>query len=226
MKKIKTYLIFIINFIIYAITALLMKLFPKYNLKFRKLAAKYSIPLMISEIKIVGKIDKNADMFVSNHQSMIDIPLIEYILSDINLSWVAKKELGEIFLFKNLLTKSGAILIDREDKKSLIELLKNSKERLNKGQKIVIFPEGTRNKNPKKLLPFKMGPKLLAEKLNLKVQPLVLLNVRDVLQFNPLSVNRNKIIVIVLPAIKPQKGTDWYKKLEEDMQKEINKYYQ
>ncbi|RUM57573.1 MAG: 1-acyl-sn-glycerol-3-phosphate acyltransferase, partial [Nautilia sp.] len=86
--------------------------------------------------------------------------------------------------------------------------------------------EGTRNKNPKKLLPFKMGPKLLAEKLNLKIQPLVLLNVRDVLQFNPFRMNRNRVVVIVLPPINPEKGTDWYKKLEKDMQKEIDKYYQ
>jgi 1-acyl-sn-glycerol-3-phosphate acyltransferase len=224
--KIKMYWIFAENFFIYAITAFLMKLFPKYNVKFRKWASKVSIPTFIGKIEIKGKIDETADIFVSNHQNMVDIPIIEYLLQNSNLCWVAKKELGDLFLFGNLLTKSNAILIERENKKSLVELIKKADDRFKKGQKIVIFPEGTRNKNPKKLLPFKAGTKLVAEKYNAKVQPLLLLGIDEIITFEPLKVKKGKLTVIVLPSRTAEKKSDWYRELEEEMQKAVDEYYE
>ena len=225
MNKIKMYWIFGKNFVIYSISAILMKMFPHKNVALRKWAARASIPTFIGEIEIIGEADESAELFVSNHQNMVDIPIIEYLFPKIDFSWVAKKELGDIFLFGNLLTKSGAILIQREDKKSLIELLKSTKDRLNKGQKIVIFPEGTRNKNPKKLLPFKAGTKLIAEKYNLKVQPLLLLGIDEIVTFEPLKVKKGKLKVIILPARQAEKGSNWYKELEEEMQQKVDEYY-
>jgi 1-acyl-sn-glycerol-3-phosphate acyltransferase len=224
-NKIKMYWIFIMNFFIYAIAAILMKLFPKYNVSLRKWASRVSVHTFISKIEIEGHIDESAGLFVSNHQNMVDIPIIEYLLPNTDLSWVAKKELGDIFLFGNLLTKSGAILIQREDKKSLIDLLKSVDDRLKQGKHIVIFPEGTRNKNPKKLLKFKAGTKLVAEKYNLNVQPLLLLGIDEIVTFEPLKITRGKLTVIALRCVRAEKGTDWYKELEQNMQKVVDEYY-
>ena len=223
--KIKMYWVFFVNFIVFSSTAFLMKLFPKQEILFRKWAAKISIPTFIGEIEIVGEADESAELFVSNHQNMVDIPIIEYLFLNLDFSWVAKKELGDIFLFGNLLTKSDAILIQREDKKSLIELLKSTKDRLKKDKKIVIFPEGTRNKKPQKLLSFKAGTKLLAEKYNLTVQPILLLGIDEIITFEPLKVKKGKLTVIYLPSIKAEKGTDWYKELEKNMQQKVDEYY-
>ena len=219
------YIILFQNFVIFSITAFLMKLFPKYHLGLRKWAAKKSIPTFTTEIEIIGEIDETTELFVSNHQNMVDIPIIEYITPNLDLSWVAKKELGDIFLFGNLLSKSDAILIQREDKKSLIELLKSAKDRLEKNKHLVIFPEGTRNKNPKKLLPFKAGTKLIAEKYNLKVQPILLLGIDKIVTFEPLNIVRGKLTIVVLPTRKAVKKTDWYEKMEKEMQEVVYKYY-
>ena len=219
------YIILFQNFVIFSITAFLMKLFPKYHLGLRKWAAKKSIPTFTTEIEIIGEIDETTELFVSNHQNMVDIPIIEYITPNLDLSWVAKKELGDIFLFGNLLSKSDAILIQREDKKSLIELLKSAKDRLEKNKHLVIFPEGTRNKNPKKLLPFKAGTKLIAEKYNLKVQPILLLGIDKIVTFEPLNIVRGKLTIVVLPTRKAVKKTDWYEKMEKEMQEVVDKYY-
>jgi 1-acyl-sn-glycerol-3-phosphate acyltransferase len=224
MGKMK-YIILFQNFVIFSITAFLMKLFPKYHLGLRKWAAKKSIPTFTTEIEIIGEIDETTELFVSNHQNMVDIPIIEYITPNLDLSWVAKKELGDIFLFGNLLSKSDAILIQREDKKSLIELLKSAKDRLEKNKHLVIFPEGTRNKNPKKLLPFKAGTKLIAEKYNLKVQPILLLGIDKIVTFEPLNIVRGKLTIVVLPTRKAVKKTDWYEKMEKEMQEVVDKYY-
>jgi len=225
LDKIKMYYIFAFNFVIFSIAALLMKFFPQKELTFRKWVSKRSINSFVSEIEVMGHIDENVDMFISNHQNMVDIPIIEYLLPNTNLSWVAKKELGDVFLFGNLLTKSDAILIQREDKKSLIELLKSTKDRINKNKKIVIFPEGTRNKNPKQLLKFKAGAKLVAEKYNYNVQPLLLLGIDEIVTFNPLKVKKGKLTVIALPMRKAQKGSSWYDELEKEMQEEIDNFY-
>jgi len=225
MNKLKSIWIMFQNFVIFSITAFLMKLFPKYHFGLRKWAARKSIPTFISEVEIIGDIDENVDLYVSNHQNMVDIPIIEYVLPNQDISWVAKKELGDIFLFGNLLTKSDAILIQREDKKSLIELLKSSKDRLEKGKKLVIFPEGTRNKNPKKLLPFKAGTKLIAEKYGLKLQPMLLLGIDEIVTFEPLNIKKGKLTVVMLPSRTAEKKTDWYKKLEKEMQEVVDNYY-
>ncbi len=118
----------------------------------------------------------------------------------------------------------GAFL-KREDKKSLIELMKSAKDRISKNRHLVIFPEGTRNKNPKKLLKFKAGTKLIAEKFGLTIQPLLLLGIDEVVLFKPLNIKKGKLTVVAPPTVKSQKGTDWYSQLEQNMQKEIDKYY-
>ena len=225
MSKIKLYTTLFRNFIYFGTAAFLMKLFPQHNLKIRKWAARKSIPTFIEGFEIVGDVDETADLFISNHQNMVDIPIIEYLLPNTDLSWVAKRELGDIFLFGNLLTKSGAILIDREDKKSLIELLKSAKERFEKGQHLVIFPEGTRNKNPQKLLPFKAGTKIVAQKYSLKVQPLLLLGIEDIITFEPLKIKKGKLKIVVLPSRVAHKDSNWYEELEKEMQEVVDNYY-
>ena len=225
MNKIKVYWILFQNFVQFAFVSLLMKFFPQYHFRLRKWISVRSLKTFVSRIEIIGEVDETADLFVSNHQNMVDIPIIENVLRNVDLSWVAKKELGSIFLFGNLLTKSDAILIQREDKKSLIELLKESKDRLKKGKKLVIFPEGTRNKNPKKLLPFKAGTKLVAEKYNLKVQPLLLLGIEEIITFEPLKIEKGVLKIVFLKSRKAEKGTDWYQEMEREMQEVVDNYY-
>ncbi len=57
-------------------------------------------------------------------------------------------------------------------KLELLRLLKEVKDRLSLGRPIAMFPEGTRSSG-KELLKFKSGASLVANKYNLKVQPLL-----------------------------------------------------
>ena len=98
------------------------------------------------------KIPENTSIiFVSNHQSISDIPPISWFFRKYTPKFVAKIELakGAPSVSYNL-RKGGAALIDRKDpKQSIAELLSFSK-RINKNKwGAVIFPEGTRSKDGK-----------------------------------------------------------------------------
>ncbi|MEA2092311.1 MAG: lysophospholipid acyltransferase family protein, partial [Campylobacterota bacterium] len=139
----------------------------------RKISAWLIRLTMFFSVSIEGEEDPDVQMFLLNHQSDLDIGIMETITKK-DLTWVAKKELFEIPFFGLALKLPEDIAIERESKTSLIKLLRAAKERLDKGRVITMFPEGTRSTKGK-LLPFKSGAKTVADKYQLKVQPIILM---------------------------------------------------
>ena len=82
----------------------------------------------------------------ANHVSFLDIPLLAYSLIR-HANFIAKKELCTIPVAGTLLRLLGAIPIDREkiDRPAIREIMK----KLNSGNVVVIYPEGTRSLNGK-----------------------------------------------------------------------------
>jgi len=206
-------------------TALLCGINPKNELKYRKKCSKFLISLISSNVIVEGKFDNTANLLIGNHTTNLDIALMETIIPE-KLIWVAKKELGEIPIIKYMLTKTNMILVDRNDKRSVLKMLKEIKERTNKGLKVVIFPEGTRNKiNPKKMIKWKNGAKGVAEKLNLKVQPFVIVNLPFVFKYKPFRIEKQPIKVIFLESFYPNENPDWFEKTKEKMQEILDREY-
>jgi 1-acyl-sn-glycerol-3-phosphate acyltransferase len=202
-----------------------MKFSPKPNIKLRKIVSKLISNLIRTKYEVIGEIDKSANMYMLNHVDMADIILFEDIVSDLDLCWVSKKEIANVPVFGNLITRSDGILVDREDKKSLMQLLKDVKDRYEKNRKIVIFPEGTRNKTPETLGEFKAGTKMIGNKYNLKIQPIVLVGVGNIVQKKPFFINKQVLKVVALPTIEASKeNKEWYEKSKIDMQKALNSY--
>ena len=96
------------------------------------------------------KIPENTSIiFVSNHQSIADIPPIGWFFRKYHPKFVSKIELGKgVPSVSYNLKKGGGALIDRDNpKQSISELVKFSK-RIHKNKwGGVIFPEGTRSRN-------------------------------------------------------------------------------
>jgi 1-acyl-sn-glycerol-3-phosphate acyltransferase len=191
-------------------------LLPKpYAVKF---SAWFIRLLVFVPVNVKGTPDPDAQMFLINHQSDIDIGIMETITSK-DLAWVAKKELFKVPFFGLVVRLPKDIALERESKTALLKLIKDCKERLDQGRVITIFPEGTRTETGK-MKPFKAGAKMVADKFTLKVQPVVLIatawhfsNKRKV--FNP-----GTITAIYLDSfIADKSNPEWLNETHTHMQK-------
>ena len=160
--------------IIFANLALSIVLYPILPRPYSRKIPAWIIRLTtFFTVTVKGEEDPAAQMFLINHQSDLDIAIMETV-SKKDLSWVAKKELFDVPFFGLAMSMPEDIPIERQSKSSLVRLIKNAKDRLNKGRVITIFPEGTRSRNGR-MLPFKSGAKVVADKYKLRVQPVVLI---------------------------------------------------
>lgn len=108
-----------------------------------------------------------------NHKSIIDPPITEVALSATNIfgPWISKKELYNSFFFGLFVRNAGSILLDR-DKQSMSGFFADIKSAVSRGESILIFPEGTRNKSDKALTEFKEGSRIIALKNRIDILPL------------------------------------------------------
>ncbi len=212
----------VISFVTGALMIPAIHLFPKYKGVIMHKLNKVSMFLMGAKAVQEGEMDPDADLFLMNHQGIIDIVGMESLQHN-HLRWVAKKELFDAVWFGNLLKGGDMISLDRSSKAGLVKLMKEVKLSLEEKQRAVaIFPEGTRAKG-QKLLPFKQGTNLVAKKLGLKVQPVVITGSKWVLNEHDKTGHSGTVHYKFLPTIDVKEAPDdWYEVLQEQMQKEID----
>ncbi len=112
-------------------------------------------------------------IFIANHQSHIDIPVMVQSLPGFQLRWIAKKTLAYVPFFGWALMASRHILIDRADRAAAMASIRKAKVKLAAGISVVIFPEGTRGVRGK-LGRFKRGAFLLAIKAKTPIVPVTI----------------------------------------------------
>lgn len=184
--------------------------------KIRRFWAKSMINVIGIEIEEIGTFDKSANLIVLNHNSMLDIIILDY-LSSKEIAWVANMKLANISVFGWIFKLPNLILIDPQKKNSFKILINKVKKEIDNQRLVGIFPEGTRG-DTNNILKFKKGTKIVAEKLNLKVQPIVLINTRERLDTKNLRATAGKVKVIYLKSIVPSEvGTHWFSQLEESI---------
>ena len=184
----------------------------------RKAAAWFIRVSTFFSTSLEGKEDPEAQMFLVNHQSDLDICVLETITNK-DITWVAKKALFEVPFFGLAMSMPEDIEVERESKTSLIKLLRAAKDRLKKKRVITMFPEGTRSRGHK-MLPFKSGAKVIADQYKLKVQPIVLIETAKCYNIKRFYYVPKTIKVIFLESFTADKNdADWLKNLREKMQK-------
>lgn len=126
------------------------------------------------EVELYGEIPKqNKVLYAINHRSLLDIIIMENVLSKHNKcgAWIAKEELFNAF-YGDFFKYSGCISVDIENKKGLLKFFKQIKNVLNDvdNLNIYIFPEGQRNKE-KEVKSFQSGASKIAIANKLDVVP-------------------------------------------------------
>ena len=97
-------------------------------------------------------------LFVSNHQSMFDIPILGTVLAPHHLKFVSKRDLVRRWIpsISYNLLRGGNALIDRGDRAGALDAIRRlgKQEVVGRGVSAVIFPEGTRARGGE-LAPFR-----------------------------------------------------------------------
>lgn len=120
----------------------------KYVQKVGYLWSKFTINIIGIDIELVGKenIPNEPCIFIGNHSSILDIPLILYT-SNKKVGFIAKKEMLDVPIIGYWLKRSGSIALNRENPREAIKSINECVKNIKNGYSIGLFPEGTRSKN-------------------------------------------------------------------------------
>lgn len=138
-------------------------------------------------------------IYVSNHQSNFDIPIL-YAGLPVQFRWLAKKELFRIPFFGLAMKRSGYIPIDRSDRRKTMHSLNQAAQRIRSGTSVIVFPEGTRTTDGQ-VQPFKKGALVIAAKAQVPIVPLAIQGSYGVQPKGRWIVNAGRLTLTVCPAI-------------------------
>ncbi len=145
-----------------------------YAQKTAYLWGKYTIKTIGIDLEVTGleNIPKEACVFIGNHTSILDIPIMFYTIDRL-VGFVAKKEVLKAPVLGTWLERAHCVPLDRENPREAIKTINYGVELLKKGYSLAIFPEGTRSKDGN-LGEFKKGSLKLATKAKAPVVPVII----------------------------------------------------
>lgn len=203
------------GFIVFLITMLFFFPFylPVYILKepaaakYHRIICQWWMTSLIYGIgcsyKIFGKKNYEAGtnyVIVCNHNSFMDIVMTTPFLPRANKT-IAKKELARIPIF-GWIYAMGSVLVDRKNERNRRKSFDDMKKILSIGLDMVIYPEGTRNRTNKPLIPFQDGAFRLAVDTHKPILPVIIFNTKKVLPANKsFFLMPHKIEMHVLPIV-------------------------
>ena len=164
--------LFIVAFaVLITLSALLGKIIPLLERWLPVFFHKILLWVLSIKVEIVGETSqsKKSNLYVSNHLSYLDIPILG---SKFPLRFVAKSEVQDWPLFGFLAKKGRSIFIKRNKIDSINQKIKILKL-LSSNEKVLIFPEGTTS-DGNSVLEFKSSSFSSVENQNFTIQPVVI----------------------------------------------------
>ncbi|MBP0724087.1 1-acyl-sn-glycerol-3-phosphate acyltransferase [Bacillus sp. RG28] len=165
---------------------------------------KMMIGVTGSKVEVIGleNIPKDqAVLFVSNHQSNFDIPLLMGYLNK-PMGFISKVELSKIPIVRQWMENMNCVFMDREDRRQSLLAIKDGITKLQNGHSLVIFPEGTRSKGDK-MGEFKSGSFHLALKSGVPIVPLRINGTYNILESNGNRIKPANISLEAFPPVNP-----------------------
>ena len=130
--------------------------------------------LMLAGVKVstsgTDKLDKSKSyIFVSNHQSYFDIPVLMHSIPN-NVRFVYRENLTKIPILGWGMYLGQYIPINRENVREAMKSLKKAAEKVKRGISVAIFPEGTRSFDGS-LGEFKRGMFVISDEAKVELVP-------------------------------------------------------
>jgi 1-acyl-sn-glycerol-3-phosphate acyltransferase len=150
-------------------------------------------------IEGLERVDRNATyVFISNHQSIYDIPVIFSSLP-FQLRIIAKESLGNFPFLGWHLRRAGHLLVDRSNP-DRAGILSRWRRLVADRVSLIIFPEGTRSADGR-VGRFKAGSFLLALEAGLTVVPLSISGSIRVMKKGELTTRGGHVRLVVHPPV-------------------------
>lgn len=138
-------------------------------------------------------------LFVSNHQSNFDIPLLLAELP-VPKGFIAKKELSNVPILSKWMRYINCLFMDRDDLKQSMQVILEGIKLLKGGYSMVVFPEGTRSKGGP-AGEFKAGSFKLALKSKVKIVPITIDGTYKILEQNNYKIKPAEVSLYIHPPI-------------------------
>lgn len=146
---------------------------------------------------------KKPSIFVFNHLSYIDAPIIIKAIRKQHFRALGKVEISSIPVF-GYIYNSAVITVKREDKHDRARSVKDLKDALDHNISIALAPEGTFNMTNKPLDKFYDGAFKIAIETQTNIRPLLILDSYDRMHYrNMFTMNPGKSRVVFLEEISP-----------------------
>ena len=135
-------------------------------------------------------------LYVGNHCSYFDI-VLSYCTFNSCTGYIAKKDLGQIPLLNVWMMLIGCLFLKRDNPRDGMRMVKKAAENIQKGNSMVIFPEGTRNKHEDEALvqEFHAGSFHIAQKAGCKLVPMAITGTADVFEKHLPKVRPGHVII-------------------------------
>jgi 1-acyl-sn-glycerol-3-phosphate acyltransferase len=133
-------------------------------------------------------------VFVSNHQSIYDIPILFWSLP-FQLRIIAKQSLGNFPFLGWHLRRTGHMLVDRS-RPDRTKIFRWAERLTSQGLSLIVFPEGTRSRDGR-VARFKGGSFYLALQAGLPVVPLSVVGSRRVMLKGRLATYPGNVTLVI-----------------------------
>ncbi len=126
------------------------------------------LDVLAIDLKVIGPPpERKACLFLGNHASYLDIPLL---MSLSPVVFIGKKQLASWPLFGDAMRSVGTVFVDRDCRESRKNAADAVAPRIaNDGQSVAIFPSGTTTVDEQK--PWRWGAFVIAKRYGFPIQP-------------------------------------------------------
>ncbi|NBH83402.1 1-acyl-sn-glycerol-3-phosphate acyltransferase [bacterium C-53] len=150
-----------------------------------------------TKVHVIGEENVPKDqavVYIPNHRSYFDI-ILTYVRVPRPTGYIAKKEMLRYPVLKDWMKNLHCKFLDRNDMKAGMKMILDAIADLKNGISICIFPEGTRNRKSKDMMPFKEGSLKIAEKSGCPIIPVAITNSSAIFEDHIPKIKKAHVII-------------------------------